>query len=303
MKKLSLLSAVALALTACGGGSKDLVPDEVQTIKVGGGIYKADAKWSLGGHPQGIHETDVQAMRSPYNRDGVIIGNHAALVLETRPTGFVEAKLAGQESAPLNSGMAYYKGIILHAGLGLQDSAKDISKSYDVSSGRMNLDVDFTNKKFKGGAENVEVVVADHVRHMVQKEVETKDAAGTTTKTTSWEDAGLTPTLTKDVIAMRTYTFEGDVLSTGLDGKVTMVNTPYITTSTQYANATGSSTATGNDYTLVSVPDPNTPVTKLENGRITGKFFGPNAEEVAGEIKFLGSSSQYNAGFIAERSK
>lgn len=281
MKKLSLLSAVALALTACGGGSKDLVQVDLPKLKLSGGEYKIDKKWELQGRNNGTFPGDTQV--SPNARDGIVAMDHVAYTLETMPAGNVKPGVAAiygdTESAPLNAGTVYYKGHILHADQAYAATANRTIKPYDVSSGVIKLKMDFTNKVFDGTA-NGAVKVVDSVQKFTTTEI--KDESGAVTGHSKTYTGVSDPDVI--VVGQRSYAFSGTINSTGYEGTATLVSEPsrpeFNDTAKTYEYEYGQRVA-------------------ILGGIIEGKFYGPNAIETAGTVKFVGGNGEYNAAFGA----
>lgn len=271
MKKLWLLSAVALGLTACGGGSGDLAVSDMPTINLPSGPYKGDVKYTLAGPYKG--QRDGSSV--PDNRDGYFAMDYTSVTLATTPSGIFRVLTdKTQLSAPLNAGVVHYSGNILHAKEGFLNATDISTKPFDISEAPIQLTMDFNNKTFTGEARDALVRSVDIVPKF------------------NLTDKGREPVGVTDKTYMangkRDYILNGKITAQGFEGTATMINEDY---QIEYNEKAA-------QFETTSVMNQGM---KL-NGSVNGSFYGPNANEVAGEIRFIGNgNNKYDAGFIAGR--
>ncbi|MDO4435508.1 MAG: transferrin-binding protein-like solute binding protein [Cardiobacteriaceae bacterium] len=270
MKKVWLLSAVAMGLAACGGSQDLAMSDPAPAIIINGGRYVNDGTGQLQGHTHGNYATDVQAAGSDA-RDGYVKMQHVTYGVETNTSGIVTPKFDGTAVvSPQTAGIVHYRGQIVHAGEGNYQVYGKTNNPYDVSAGAIDLTMDFSNKKFEGKAIDAPVFVTGIIP-IVNDE-------GKVTGSTE---------LTTIRVADRSYILNGDITKDGYSGNATMVEHEYMNITKGETSGAFSSTRN---------VSPNITM----NGNVTGHFYGPNAEETAGKIDFIGNS-QYNAAFGAQR--
>lgn len=274
MKKLMLLSGVALVLSACGG-SQDIPMEDHPKIALpgSGAMYKVDKKFEPMGQMHGIQPTDTQLPKS--QRAGFVRMNHAIYGLSTQPSGKVDAvfyPMSAENNNPTNAGTVYYKGHLFTAEKSLNRVSNETVKPYDVSVGELNMTVDFTRRTFEGRASNIDVRAADLL-------VKVKEG----------QPSGITEKMALEKTAERSYVFNGMLNGRGYEGTATMESIPYITLVNESAN-----------NAEVSGVDTSRPTIRLSNGQVKGQFYGANAEETVGSINFVGNE-QYNAAFGAQR--
>lgn len=299
MKSVYLATCIALLVSACGGQKGDPLPGNpdakhYQTLEINGVVYKVDAGMGLLTHNASAHSTGssdkgierasikcpgdncLAAWRSQYSTYGLQASHSVARPFYTVKSS-QEYSVTADNKIP-TEGKAVYRGEAFSAAYARAseegDSKVKVSNlvNHGIAQGKAILSVDFAEKVVSGRLRFEDASVS-----VTTKVPNDKNNAGSTVSNAPSANANAGAAAnnsdepkfteeTKNYLQYRTYELhEGKIVGNYYVGKGDVyVNQAEIAPSGHYnGNSLGH---------------------KLSSGYYEGKFFGPNAEEIAGQF-------------------